>query len=216
MDQVTLILSTLACELNCAIDWLQHQRKGPSEAGDVERARGASSTKDAARLLYTISPMSEKERETFGLSEAERRSLVRVDSAKVNIAPPSAEARWFRFVGAPLGNATALYPHGDEIPVAELWQPPNIWRELPMATINAILDEIEAGPVPGRRYSPAKQADDRDVCSAFRKHAPWLNDEQCYMVTKTWLNTGMLGSATYRDAVTRKEVKGLTVLKRPG
>ena len=40
----------------------------------------------------------------------------RVDSAKVNIAPPSIEARWFRIVGVPIGNGTDLYPDGDEVP----------------------------------------------------------------------------------------------------
>ena len=106
VDAVAVILSTLACDLDCAVDLLHHERKGSTDAGDANRARGASSLKDAARLLYTLTPMSDEEREKFGLSEAERRSLVRVDSAKVNIAPPAAEARWFKIIGVPLGNGT--------------------------------------------------------------------------------------------------------------
>jgi hypothetical protein len=217
MDQVAVILSTMANELNCAVDWLQHQRKGSAEAGDAERARGASSAKDAARLVYTITPMSELERDTFGLSEAERRSLVRLDSAKVNIAPPSIEARWFKIVGVSLGNGNALYPNGDEIQVAELWQPPDMWQELSTNIINRILDDIEAGPAAGRRYSSAPSAGcDRAAWSVVQKHAPNLGERQCRVVIATWEKTQMVETRDYQDAADRKSRKGLFVVKRPG
>ncbi len=125
LDGVAIILARLATDMKCAVDLPQHERKGgAAEPGDANRGRGASSYRDAARLLYTITPMTDAEREQFGLTEAERRSLIRVDSAKVNIAPPSIEARWFRIVGVPLGNGTDLYPHGDEVPTVEPWNSP--------------------------------------------------------------------------------------------
>ena len=37
--------------------------------------------------------MSPDEAKKFGLSEAERRNLIRLDSGKVNIAPPAREAK---------------------------------------------------------------------------------------------------------------------------
>jgi hypothetical protein len=43
----------------------------------------------SARLVYTLSPMTEAEAQQFGISEFERRHLIRMDSAKVNIAPPA-------------------------------------------------------------------------------------------------------------------------------
>jgi hypothetical protein len=49
--------------------------------------------------------MSAEEAQAFGIPEEERRGLVRMDSAKVNIAPPMAKAKWFRIVGVPLGFA---------------------------------------------------------------------------------------------------------------
>jgi hypothetical protein len=157
IDAVSTILGHLAGELDCAVDVLHHERKdGAPEAGDVNRGRGAGSFKDAARLICTLTPMTETERKQFGLTETERRSLVRVDRAKVNIAPPSIKARWFLIVGVPLGNRTDLYLHGDTVPTVEPWRPPDLWREITPSTVNAILDQIGRGPAEGRRYSPAK------------------------------------------------------------
>ena len=63
--------------------------------------------------------MSADDAALFGVTEAERRSLIRMDSAKVNIAPPATSAKWFRLVGVGLGNGTAEYPHGDEVQTVE-------------------------------------------------------------------------------------------------
>jgi AAA domain-containing protein/DnaB helicase-like protein len=216
IDAVAVILSTLACDLDCAVDLLHHERKGSNDTGDANRARGASSFKDAARLLYTLTPMSNDEREKFGLSEAERRSLVRVDSAKVNIAPPAIEGRWFRIVGVPLGNGNEAYPRGDEVPTAEPWTPPNIWRDLSTTVINKILDNIAAGPAEGRRYSPANRADDRAAWRVVQKHCPEFTPKQCQDVISTWLNSKMLEASDYFDPVLSKNRSGLSVLKRPG
>jgi hypothetical protein len=217
IDAVCCILARLAADMDCAIDVPHHERKaGSPEAGDASRGRGATSFRDAARLLYTLTPMTEAERDQFGLAEADRRSLIRVDSAKVNIAPPSIEAQWFRIVGVALGNETDLYPHGDTVPTVERWHPPDLWRELPIATANAILDQVERGPGEGRRYSPAKQAEDRAAWRVVQDHCPIFTEKQCQAVILTWLKTGMLEGRDYDDPILRKERKGLFVIRRPG
>jgi hypothetical protein len=218
LDAVACILARLAEDLNCAVDILHHERKaGAPEAGDPNRGRGASSFRDAARLLYTLTQMTEDERKKFGLAEVERRSLLRVDSAKVNIAPPATEARWFKIVGVPLGNGTDLYPNGDTVPTVEPWDPPDLWRNLPIAIVNAILDQIERGPAEGRKYSAANRAgEDRAAWRVVKDHCPRLEDEQCQTVISTWLKNGMIESQDYDDPVTRKKRSGLIVAKRPG
>jgi hypothetical protein len=217
IDAVCCILARLAADMNCAVDVPHHERKdGAPEPGNVNRGRGAGSFKDAGRLLYTLTPMTDAEREQFGLAEAERRSLVRVDSAKVNIAPPSTEARWFRIVGVPLGNGTDLYPHGDTVPTVKPWQPPDLWREMKPSTINAILDQIERGPAEGRRYSPAAQSKDRAAWRAVLDHCPTLTEKQAQSVITTWLKTGRLESRPYHDPKERRDQAGLFVVKRAG
>ena len=87
IDFVCGLLAEIGIDLDCAMDVPHHTNKGLAAAGDANKGRGATSAKDAARLVYTLTPMTPDEAEMFGLDEAERRSLVRYDSAKVNIAP---------------------------------------------------------------------------------------------------------------------------------
>jgi AAA domain len=218
IDAVAIILARLAADLNCAVDTLHHAPKaGANGPGDANRGRGASSFRDAARLLYTVTGMTEEEREQFGITEAERRSLIRLDSAKVNIAPPSIEARWFRIVGVPLGNNTDIYPSGDEVPTVEVWQPPDLWREISTFAANEILDQIECGPGEGRRYSAAAQAgDDRTAWRVVQAKVPSFSDQQCKTVIATWIKSGILEKGEYQDPILRKPRAGLSVGRRPG
>ena len=87
IDFVCGLLAEIGIDLDCAMDVPHHTNKGLAAAGDANKGRGATSAKDAARLVYTLTPMTPDEAEMFGLDEAERRFLVRYDSAKVNIAP---------------------------------------------------------------------------------------------------------------------------------
>ena len=56
MDKLAALLTGLAAELKLAIDIPHHTRKGTDEPGDADRGRGASAVKDAARLVYTLTP----------------------------------------------------------------------------------------------------------------------------------------------------------------
>jgi RecA-family ATPase len=147
IDQVCSMLSHLAVEQNIAVDHPYHVRKGGSGPGDAENARGASAAKDAGRLGYTLTPMTTKMAEAVGVTdETLRRSLVRMDSAKVNIAPPTVDTIWFRMVGVAIGNPTAAYPHGDNVHTIERWRSPDMWRDLDHQLLNRILDQFEKGP----------------------------------------------------------------------
>jgi hypothetical protein len=105
IDQVCIVMSDLSDEFDCAFDITSHDRKGKGEAGDADRDRGASAKRDAGRLMRTLTGMTAAEAERYGVSDSDRRLLIRVDNSKVNIAPPSDEAMWFRLVGVALGNA---------------------------------------------------------------------------------------------------------------
>jgi hypothetical protein len=67
IDQVTQVLLDLCAKHDIAVDTPHHVRKGPSDPGNADRARGASSQKDAYRLVYTLSTMSQEEAEKFGI-----------------------------------------------------------------------------------------------------------------------------------------------------
>jgi hypothetical protein len=217
IDSVMQILTDCASAYDCAIDLPHHVSKGAADPGNASRGRGASAMKDAARLVYTLTPMSQEEAQAFGISEAERRRLVRMDSGKVNIAPPMADAKWFRLVGVPLGNGTDLYPHGDEVQTVEVWTPPDTWAGLSNHLLNTILTDIDAGLADGNRYSDGRSATDRAAWRVVIKHAPDKTEAEARQIIKTWVKNDVLTRHDYPNPATRKTVSGLRINegKRP-
>ena len=134
IDMVASLLIGLAIKYDIAIALTHHTNKLPNaEPGNANRGRGASALKDAGRLVYTLTTMSIEEAARFGISERDRTRHVRLDGAKINLIV-GRPIRWFFLESQPLGNATELYPHGDEIQVARTWTPPDAW--------NAVTDDI--------------------------------------------------------------------------
>ena len=167
--------------------------------GQADSGRGGGALKDAGRLVYTATPMSKSEAKMYGISEAERRRLLRYDPAKVNLAPPSAEAMWFKLIGVPLGNCTTDYPGGDEVQTVERWYPPSVWAVLTEDVIDRILDQIDRGPEPeGARYSAAPQAGEkRAAWRVVKRECPKLSDDQAKKVINQWLESGVLEERPY-------------------
>src|SRR5262249_31785637 len=141
VDDVCNLLTGLGDEFNIATDIIAHSRKGPAAPGDAERGRGASSAKDAGRLVRTVTRMTENEADTFGITKDDRESLIRVDDAKVNLMARSADAVWFKLVGVALHNGTTDYPNGDNVQSVERWYPPNNFGGVATAVWNAIIDD---------------------------------------------------------------------------
>jgi hypothetical protein len=193
-------------------------RKGAATPGDAEAGRGASGIKDAGRLVYTLTRMSEDEAANFAISQEDRYAYVRLDSAKVNLAPGAGHATWFRLVNVPLNNGTAEYPNGDQVQTVEPWAPPDTWANLSYVTLNAALTEIDAGLPDGQRYSGAASAKSRAAWRVIQRHCPDKTEAQCREIVRTWLKTETLYDGKYDDPVTRKKVDGLRVnaTKRPG
>jgi hypothetical protein len=216
IDQVCNLLAELSDEFDCACDIISHARKGKSEPGDAERDRGASSKKDAGRLMRTVTSMTTDEAELFQVNRKDRPAYVRVDDAKVNLTPRSADAVWFKIVGVPIGNGTQTYPHGDNVQTVERWRPPDAFEKLNKIAIDTILNKIDAGPYEGGRYSPAANAKDRAVCPVVQAVCPELTDKQAKHVIATWLKNGVLEKRDHKDPKDSHDHPSLFVGKRPG
>jgi hypothetical protein len=218
VDAICTMLTKLALEFDIAVDVTHHHNKMQADPGNPNSARGASALPNAGRLFFTLSPMSADEAAQFNISDAERRSLVRLDTAKLNIAPPATDARWYRLVGVSIGNSTSVYPHGDQVQTLELWSPPNFWSRFGTAVANEILDAIETGLPTGRRYSAASQAsDDRAAWRLVKKHRPEFSDKQAKKVIATWLANDVIETRESHDPERRRPETGLYVnpAKRP-
>jgi hypothetical protein len=218
MDFVCELIASLAIELNIAADTPHHAKKGVTAPGDADSGRGASAIKDAARLVYTLAAMNGEEAERLGISEDERRAYIRLDSAKVNLAPPAGKATWFKLVGVRLDNGNGGYPAGDEVQTVAAWKPPETWADTSDATLNLILNDIQAGLPNGQRYSDAGAAKNRAAWWVVRNHYPGKPEAQCRDIINTWVKSGLLLSEDYDDPVTFKSSKGIQVDdgKRPG
>jgi hypothetical protein len=218
VDFVSELLVDLAIEHNMAVDCPHHTRKGPADPGDADMGRGAGAFKNGGRLVYTLTEMSIEQARQFNISPGIRKSFVRMDSAKVNIAPPAASAKWFRLVGVKIDNPTELYPNGDEVQVIERWTPPDLWQHV-NPVVNHILELIEPGPADGQRYSMAPQSGKtRGAWAVVMKVVgpDKISKEQCQQVIKTWGKKGVLEERSYDDPIERKPLKGAYVISRPG
>lgn len=217
MNFVSELLVKLAIDMNIAVDVPHHTKKGLQTAGDADAGRGASAARDAGRLMYTLTRMADSEGETFGIPAEERRLFVRLDSSKVNIAPPSGEATWFKLIGVRLENGTPDYPQGDEVQTVIPWHPPKTWDGISAAQLNAALDELETGMPNGQRFSDASSATSRAAWPIVQKHCPDRTERQCRDILRTWIRNGVITIEEYDDAVERKPRKGLRVChgKRP-
>jgi hypothetical protein len=209
IDEVAQVLTDLMAEHDIAVDTPHHVSKGAADPGNASRGRGASAMKDAARLVYTLTPMSAEEARAFGLTEEERKLLVRMDSGKVNIVPPLYDARWYRLVGVKLDNATDLYKNGDEVQTVEVWTPPATWAGLSEHLMELILADIDAGLPDGNRYTDAPNAGEREAWRVVVKHAQDKSKAQAREIIKAWVETEVLQRRPYMNPKTGKEVTGL-------
>ncbi|MCT2557370.1 AAA family ATPase [Tsuneonella sp. YG55] len=215
MDIVISTASELAISQNIAVCLLHHTSKGAADPGNADRGRGASAVKNGARSVYTLTAMSSGEAELFNITEASRRSFVRLDSGKVNITPSLDRAKWFELVGVNLGNGNPLYPHGDNVQSLRPWSPPDAWGSVGDDTRQRILDEIEAG-VPegeghlaGSRYSNSPRATWRAAWPVVSGQVPDLTERQARKIISDWLKTRVLVERDYHDPNDRRSVKGL-------
>jgi hypothetical protein len=217
IDAFASLLTDFAVEKNIAVDLLSHERKsGGGNAGDVNRGRGAGSLKDAMRLAYTITGMSEDEAATLGVGEKERMFLVRLDSAKVNIAPPSRTATWFRLVGVNLGNGDATYPNGDNVQTVECWKPAPLFDGLATVDLNCALRKLAAGMSDGRRYSLASAARERAAWHAVHEQFPQLEPARCRAIIAMWKKNELFEIGDYEDPKRRTKATGILSAKLLG
>jgi len=148
MVKVMALWSQVADQANCAIQLVHHFRKGGT-SGDGESFRGASALQGAARVMTTLSAMSEEDAAKLGIKSEDRRTYIRSDNAKANMAPPADHAHWFQLVSVCLDNATDDYP-ADYVQVVDAWDPPGLFDGVSDPLTAKMLEQIEAG-MPGEK-----------------------------------------------------------------
>ena len=141
-------------------------------------------------LVYTLAPMTEESREPRR-SEDDRRRLIRMDSAKVNIAPPMSEAKWFRLVGVDIGNPTELYPNGDQVQTVEPWTPPDTFAGAQQPAAQPDPHRHRSRPAGRQPLSPTpRRLIERAAWRVIVKYCPDKTKPSPERSSRLWLNPG--------------------------
>jgi hypothetical protein len=153
MDAAVKAFALVADRTGCAIDLVHHSRKLNGADADIDAARGGSAIAGAVRSARALNVMSAEIAQAAGIDEGDRRSFIRIDNAKANLAPSSA-AKWFKLASEPLGNGTPDRPE-DFVAVAEEWKLPDILAGITVESLIAVQREIK-----DRGYRESAQAND--------------------------------------------------------
>lgn len=139
MRSILAAFRQLAKELDIAVIILHHDRKGVGVAGDVDRMRGASALQGAARIVLTLTRMTEEEADALGVPQTEKASYIRIDNAKANYTPLG-EAAWYQLTSHTI-------PNGESVAAALPWSPPDrisaLTGEMKVEILRLM---VEAGP----------------------------------------------------------------------
>lgn len=195
MNIVMALWGLVAHRGRCAVWLVHHFRKGGA-AGDGEAFRGAGAIQGAARIMSTLAAMSPEEAEKLGIDDEKRKSYVRLDSAKANMAPSAEHASWFNIVGVNIGNASTTYPLGDSVQVTIPWSPPTAWEGIPMSAIVDILNKIDAGMPDGEFYAISKQSKSRWIIPLVME-GTGKTDGQARTIVSKWFAEGVLIESEY-------------------
>jgi len=133
MRSIIAAFRATAQRLNICICILHHDRKGVGIAGDVDRMRGASSLSGAARVVLTLTRMTEEEASALAVDPQDRKSYIRIDNAKSNYSL-GGEAGWYKLDGYTI-------PNGEQVAAATPWTPP---KPLDGITRHHVLMVLEA------------------------------------------------------------------------
>jgi len=179
-----------------------HFHKGGNANATRDAARGASSLIDGARIALNLLPMSDQEAQLLGVKQPDL--FVRLVNAKTNMAPPGND-RWFQMKPTNLGNTNLdpAYPAGDTVQALLPYSPTPLFNGFDR---NALANIFNAFANPNTPLSPARQAPNwagSTICALSDK-----SPQQASAILKTWISSGVLTVAEYRndDAKTRSKI----------
>jgi hypothetical protein len=106
IDKVAEVFTDVAHVDDVSMHLVHHTRKRSNDtgAGDAEASRGASSFVNAMRTAHTLTTMSEDEAKHYGVVPEMRAWYIQLCDAKLNLAPPASETRWYKKISVQIPN----------------------------------------------------------------------------------------------------------------
>ena len=215
IDFVAALWAEVADAADCAILLVHHFKKGGA-SGEAASFRGASALIDASRSAVTLATMAPDEADKLGVPEKDRWQYLRVDNAKLNLAPPPDGALWLRLMGIDLDNAQRHLP-ADSVQTVRRWKAASVWKAASSVDLNRALDIIDTPPA-GWLYSPTRRgAQNNRWAGQVLVDTLGCTESQAATIIAAWLKNGLLVETEYRDTIARKQRTGVRVdnSKRP-
>lgn len=213
IDEVLSTYGQIAHDTNCAIDLVHHVRKPPqannTAAGDINQARGASALSGAVRSARTVTVMTEKEADLFGIRLERRHWFIRLDDAKANMSPPSAGAYWLERHSIHINNAAM--GDGDSVGVVSPWEPPDAFDGITVEKAREILLAINQNLCESGPWSSYKRSGDRWVGNLIKDMATDKSEGDAKQIIKTWMESGVLVESDFFEGKQRKPRKCVKV-----
>ena len=125
IDKVAKLWGRVADQTNCSIELVHHLRKLNDRDPTIDDARGAVSLIGAARSVWVLSGMSDKQAKEAGVSPNDRFGYFNIHCGKSNLTPLSQKMDWRHLESVPLGNGAGLQKPQDHVGVVTTWKWPS-------------------------------------------------------------------------------------------
>lgn len=209
IDFVAALWAEVADKADCAVLLVHHFKKG-GQSGDAGAFRGASALIDASRAAVTIATMSQDEAKKFDIPDDDRWQYVRVDNAKLNLAPPPGSAVWLKLTGIDIENAANGRP-SDQVQTVTRWSVPSPWSEFSMAAVVRVLEKLQTGPEDGEQYTLTRGGKSTRWAGAVLVELGHKSEPEAIKILRAWVVSGLVESGRYISPKQRKERDGLIV-----
>lgn len=210
MDAAVKAFAGIADRTGCAVDLVHHARKLNGQDADIDSARGGSAIAAAVRAARVLNVMGTDAAKGFSVSATDRRSYVRIDDAKANLAPPRS-ARWMRLVGVPLGNDTDG-GGGDWVASCEEWTPPDAMDGITLDDLLRVQRALHAKSF--RENVQAKEWAGHAVGKELGLNSRTDPDKsKIKELIRVWINSGALEAIEILDANKGRQIKIIEVGK---
>lgn len=140
IDRVAKVWAAIADITGCSVELVHHVRKTGGNEIQVEDGRGAGALLAAARAARALNRMSKEEGEKAGVED--HRFYFRADDGKANLAPPSANAKWFHMQPFDLKNSTRERP-SDKVGVVTTWGWPDCMDGVTANDVDIVRDRVK-------------------------------------------------------------------------
>lgn len=194
IDRVAKIWAAIADVTSCSIELVHHVRKATGNEIQVEDGRGAGALLAAARAARALNRMSEEEGAKAGV--ADHRFFFRADDGKANLAPPSANAKWFQLHSYDLGNGTKDRP-SDKIGVVASWEWPDHSDGVTASDMQAVRQKVSTG-----KYRVDAQATDwvgYAIIEVLGVEVSEATKAKAKSLQVMWTKNGVLKNVTEND-----------------